>query len=131
MTLARRRLLRTLSLGGASAGLLAACTRIGGVADVGDRFAGSAPLSVRGDQVRRAAASLGWKVEDVRPGVARAVLDVRSHQAVVEIPYDSERFLIRYSDSRNLAYDGTTIHRNYVGWVERLSRTIVAESART
>jgi hypothetical protein len=56
--------------------------------------------------------------------MARATLNLRSHVAVTEIAYDETRFTIRYADSRNLGYDGTSIHKNYNGWIQNLERAI-------
>ncbi|WP_426954993.1 hypothetical protein [Muricoccus radiodurans] len=89
-------------------------------------FIGGASMAARGNQIRRAGTGLGWVMEDRGPGLIRGTLNVRTHQAVVDIPYNNSVFGIRYVSSQNLDYDGTTIHRNYNGWVERLQRTIAA-----
>jgi len=65
----------------------------------------------------------------MRPGLMRAPLDIRSHQALVDIPFDARRFSIRYVSSSNLDYDGVVIHRNYNGWVQNLQNAIVEQSA--
>jgi hypothetical protein len=54
---------------------------------------------------------------------------LRTHVAVVDIDYDQRAYNIRYKDSTNLDYTGTTIHRNYNGWVENLDKAIKAQLA--
>lgn len=90
----------------------------------GGTFTGEAPLDVRAKQIERAGGGLGWQFDPVRPGVMRATLNLRTHVAVTEITYDQTRFSIRYVDSRNLGYTGTSIHRNYNSWIRNLERAI-------
>lgn len=87
-------------------------------------FGNPGTLEARAMQIERAGAGLGWQVARVRPGVMRATLNLRTHVAITEITYDTERFAIRYVDSANLQYDGTSIHRNYNGWIHNLERAI-------
>jgi len=65
-------------------------------------------------------------MKDVRPGLIIGTLNVRDHMAQVEIPYDRRTYSIIYRDSHNLDYDGANIHKNYNGWVQRLSASINA-----
>ena len=127
----RRGLLRGLTglaaaaLGGAG---LAACARTAPVQDVeGRQFVGAGSLATRANQIRRAGAGRGWQMEEVRPGLIRGTLHLRDHVAVVDIPFDTQRFSIRYADSRNLNYDGRLIHQNYNSWVQNLANDIVAQ----
>lgn len=125
----RRHLLRNaagLALAGAG---LAACRTAPIQNQVNGEFIGRGTLAQRADQIRRAGASLGWTMESRGPGLMRGTLNLRDHQAVVDIPYDTERFSIRYVGSSNLNYDGTNIHPNYNSWVQRLQRTIIAQPA--
>lgn len=127
----RRQLLRTMTalagLAGAAAGL-AACTRTQPIENVeGREFIGPGTLAQRANQIRRAGAGRGWQMQEVRPGLIRGTLMLRDHVAVVDIPYDTQRFSIRYADSRNLLYDGFNIHRNYNSWVQYLANDIVAQ----
>lgn len=87
------------------------------------------------DQVERAIAvaggELGWVMQPVKPGHLVGVLDLRKHQAVVDIFYDPESFSIHYKDSTNLLFDPSgTIHRNYNNWIANLERNINAEIQR-
>jgi hypothetical protein len=74
----------------------------------------------------QAGAALGWTMAVVKPGEILGTLNVRSHQAVVSIPYTSKSYSILYKDSSNLKYDADkqTIHENYTGWIQRLDGAI-------
>src|SRR5215203_5945031 len=123
MTATRRGLI--LSTLGATA--LAACTRTVPIQEGGGEFIGRGTLAQRADQIRRAGAGLGWRMEPQAPGLVRGTLNLRAHQAVVDIPYDTQRFGIRYLSSSNLDYDGRSIHRNYNSWVQNLQNAIMAQ----
>ncbi|WP_149538286.1 hypothetical protein [Siccirubricoccus phaeus] len=110
-------------------GLLAACARTAPVQEGGGNFSGRGTLAQRADQIRRAGTGLGWIIEPQGPGLMRGTLNLRTHQAVVDIPYDTQRFSIRYVSSSNLDYDGTVIHRNYNSWVQNLQNAIMVQSS--
>ncbi len=121
----RRMLLRTAPfvLAPGIAVTLAGCARP--VANIeNDSFVDPGSFATRTGQIIRAGTMLGWRMQEMRPGVMRATLDIRTHQAVVDITYDAQRFSIAYVDSTNLNYDGTRIHPNYNGWVRRLADAI-------
>ena len=121
---ATRRGLVVSTLGAAA---VAACARTAPIQDGGGEFIGPGTLSQRADQIRRAGAGLGWRMEPQAPGLVRGTLNLRAHQAVVDIPYDAQRFGIRYLSSSNLDYDGRSIHRNYNSWVQNLQNAIMAQ----
>lgn len=125
MTATRRGLVAS-ALGAAA---LAACTRTAPIQEGGGEFIGRGTLPQRADQIRRAGAGLGWRMEPQGPGLVRGTLNLRTHQAVVDIPYDTQRFNIRYVSSSNLDYDGNAIHRNYNSWVQNLQKAIMAQPA--
>ncbi|GAA0580948.1 hypothetical protein GCM10009416_19310 [Craurococcus roseus] len=100
MTANRRELILLPALGAAAA--LAACVRTAPIQDGGGEFTGRGTLSRRADQVRRAGAGLGWRMEPRGPGLVRGTLNLRKHQAVMGIPHDTQRFAIRYVSSSNL-----------------------------
>lgn len=108
---------------------LAACARTAPIQEGGGEFIGRGNLSQRADQIRRAGAGLGWRMESQGPGLVRGTLNLRTHQAVVDIPHDTRRFSIRYVSSSNLDYDGRAIHRNYNSWVQNLQNAIMAQPA--
>ena len=118
---------RTLALSAVLAAALGACARTAPVQEGSGEFVGQATLAQRADEIRRAGASLGWIMEQQRPGQMRGTLNLRSHQAVVDIPYDTRRFAIRYASSTNLDYNGAVIHRNYNSWVQNLQNAIMAQ----
>ena len=74
--------------------------------------------------ILQAGSSLGWQMEDAQPGLIIATLNVRTHMVQVEIPYDRRTYSILYRDSVNMNYNGSSIHNNYTGWVQRLSAAI-------
>jgi hypothetical protein len=125
----RRRLLRNSAGLALAAAALTACRTTPIQSEVPGEFIGRASMAQRADQIRRAGAGLGWVMESRGPGLMRGVLNIRDHQALVDIPYDNQRFSIRYAGSSNLNYDGTSIHPNYNSWVQNLQRAIMAQPA--
>jgi hypothetical protein len=81
--------------------------------------------------IKRAGAALGWAVLDDGRGKMTATLRLRTHTAVVEIPYDAAKYSIRYKDSQDLRYDAEkgTIHKNYNSWIQNLDSAIQRELA--
>jgi hypothetical protein len=67
---------------------------------------------------------LGWQMQPIAPSVIRGTLNIRAHQAVVDIPYNTKSYSIIYVSSVNLDYDGQTIHRSYPRWVNNLKAKI-------
>ncbi|WP_062666334.1 hypothetical protein [Grimontia celer] len=62
----------------------------------------------------------GWIMTETTPGVIRGELFVRSHRAVIEIPYSDKSYSINYVESENLMESDGKIHRNYNRWVNNL-----------
>lgn len=79
--------------------------------------------------IKRAGTGLGWQMIDKGPGEIEGRLHLRSHMALVRITFDTDQFSIFYEDSTNLKYDGTTIHKNYNGWVQNLEQAILGQTA--
>jgi hypothetical protein len=75
----------------------------------------------------RAGAGLTWQMRADRPGHIVGTLALRTHVAVVDIDYNPKAYSIKYKDSTNLEYNGSTIHRNYNGWIDNLDRAIKAQ----
>lgn len=108
---------------------LAACARTAPIHNVTD-----VPISPVANQamtaadveraIKRAGAQLGWQMKTVKPGLIEATLNLRTHTAVVDIPFSPNSYSILYKDSSNLQADGTVIHSNYNGWVSNLDRAI-------
>ncbi len=92
--------------------------------------------------IKSAAQDLGWYTAEDAPGILRAFLVIRSHEAEVAIGYDETNFWIDYRDSVNLNYrpdglratktrraeKGPRIHKNYNAWVSRLADRISARA---
>ncbi|HWC50473.1 MAG TPA: hypothetical protein VG453_02245 [Nitrospira sp.] len=82
------------------------------------------------DEVRKeiiaAGVAAGWQMTAATPGEIVGTLNIRSHQAVVSIPYTAKNYSILYKDSTNLKYDASaqTIHENYASWIQRLDGAI-------
>ena len=75
----------------------------------------------------RAGDKLGWVMRVVKPGEIEGRLALRTHVAVVSIPYTQKSYSIVYKSSENLNQQGSEIHSNYNGWVQNLERRINAE----
>ena len=85
------------------------------------------------DQVTKAIVIAGmglkWVMDVAAPGHIIGTLDLRGHQAVVDITYNTKVYSITYKSSRNLLIvdgNGNTagIHQNYNGWIENLDNEI-------
>lgn len=74
----------------------------------------------------RAGAGLGWQIVKKEDGVAMGTLYLRSHTAVIEIPYTANSYSIQYKSSVDLNYNAEkqTIHTNYNGWIQNLDKAI-------
>ena len=87
--------------------------------------------SLTNDQVRaaivRAGSSLGWQMKEEGPGMLVGTLVLRTHTAVVAIPYNTRSYSIQYRNSTNLDAKDGNIHKNYNGWVQNLTRGINAQ----
>ncbi|AEB56640.1 hypothetical protein MDS_0609 [Ectopseudomonas mendocina NK-01] len=83
------------------------------------------------DDMRRAILaalqSRQWTVERADRGNIMAMIQRRSHQAEISIPYSASSYSIRYRDSQNLGYKNGKIHRNYNNWIHNLDRSIQQE----
>lgn len=71
---------------------------------------------------------LKWNMDVAAPGHIVGTLNLRSHQAVVDITYDTKVYNITYKSSQNLLItDGNGregIHPNYNGWIQNLDNAI-------
>ncbi|MBT9488859.1 MAG: hypothetical protein IV093_15255 [Rubrivivax sp.] len=87
--------------------------------------------ALRPDQVRaaivRAGTALGWQMKDEGTSMLVATLQLRTHTAVIEIPYSSKSYSIKYRSSVDLDEKGGNIHKNYNGWIQNLTRGINAQ----
>ena len=118
----------------AGAILLGACTTQP-IYNVNDAMIGTpSGRHLSASQVRSAivtaGTSLGWHVSDAGAGHLVGTLRLRTHTAVVDIPYNASRYSIVYKSSENLEAANGQIHRNYNGWVQRLDNAIRTEISR-
>ena len=77
--------------------------------------------------ILRAGATLGWQMKDEGPNMLVGTLVLRTHTAVVEIPYSPSNYSVIYRSSTNLGESGGKIHKNYNGWIQNLTRGINAQ----
>ena len=88
-------------------------------------------LDTISEAIRTAGGRLGWRMEEVRPGVMTGTLTPKpGRMAALSITYDTSAFSIAYKDSKNLKYEQNTIHRRYNRWVMMLETAIKEEVAR-
>ena len=105
------------------------CETILNVSDAPVIATAGKPLSV--DQVKasilRAGAALGWQIREEAPGKLVGTLILRSHTAVVDIPYSATTYSIQYKSSIDLNEGDGQIHKNYNGWIRNLNKGINAQ----
>jgi hypothetical protein len=91
------------------------------------------PKRLKPDQVRdaivRAGEGLGWQMQPTGHGHIVGTLYLRTHMAQVDIPYTTTSYSITYRDSKDLNYDGSTIHSNYNNWIHNLDQAIQKQLA--
>ena len=77
--------------------------------------------------IRTAGAGLGWQMVPRGPGKIEGTILLREHRAVVDVSFDVKTYSIKYKDSTNLKYDGTSIHPQYNNWIINLDKAIRAQ----
>jgi hypothetical protein len=115
-------------IGAAAMLVLAACTSAP-IYNVNDApTVTSSGKTLQASQVRQAiitaGSALGWKIVDAGPGHLEGTLNLRTHLAVVDIPYSATKYSIVYKSGENLRAADGSIHKNYNGWVQNLDRGI-------
>jgi hypothetical protein len=65
----------------------------------------------------RAGTDLGWMMTKKSDKHIVGKLALRTHLAVIDITFDKNSHSIKYKDSTNLGYNGSSIHSNYNGWI--------------
>jgi hypothetical protein len=114
---------------------LAGCARTSAIYNVNDaQITTPTGKAVTESQVRSAivtaGTSLGWQIADTGKGKLQGTLNLRTHTAVVDIPYSAKAYSIVYKSSVNLNEANGSIHSNYNGWVQNLDRAIRTEISR-
>ena len=77
--------------------------------------------------ITRAGVGLGWIMKAKKSGHIVGTLNLRKHNAVIDIKYSKSSYSITYKSSAHLNYDGTNIHKNYNSWITNLNRQIQAQ----
>jgi len=77
-----------------------------------------------------AGSALGWQIVETSPGNLQGTLSLRTHTAIVDIPYSATKYSIQYKSGVNLAEKDGQIHKNYNGWIQNLDAKIRVELAR-
>ena len=119
----------------AAAALLGGCARTAAIYNVNEAPVSNANGKQLSTQQVRAAivtagTSLGWTMKDAGRNKLEGTLRLRTHTAVVDIPYSDHAYSIVYKSSEGLDAGNGTIHNNYNGWVQNLDRAIKTEIAR-
>ncbi|KFZ30861.1 hypothetical protein IDSA_07220 [Pseudidiomarina salinarum] len=73
-----------------------------------------------------AASKRGWVISEPSEDELHATLNIRTHQAIVRIPYSADSYSIIYVDSSNLDKKNNRIHPSYNSWVTNLNNDINA-----
>ena len=81
------------------------------------------------EAIVRAGASLGWVMNDSGPNTLTGTIHLRTHTAVIDIPYSAQSYSINYVTSKNLNASNGSIHKNYNGWITNLTRAIEVQLA--
>ncbi|MCW8344844.1 hypothetical protein MD535_02235 [Vibrio sp. ZSDZ65] len=81
--------------------------------------------------ITKAAENRGWVVSETKAGELNATILVRSHEAIIDIPYTKKYYSITYVDSKNLKAADGEIHRNYNRWINNLNTDIRKQLAAT
>lgn len=112
-------------------GLVGCATEIQNVQDAPVNTLSGKELSL--DQTTKAIVLAGmglkWKMDVVAPGHIVGTLNLRNHQAIVDITYSTKVYSIMYKSSRHLLQvdengNPVGIHPNYNGWIENLDNAI-------
>lgn len=77
--------------------------------------------------IQRAGIGLGWQMKAKKTGHIVGTLYIRQAIAIINIRYTAKKYSITYKSSTGLNYDGTNIHKNYNGWIQRLNNRIQSQ----
>jgi hypothetical protein len=82
------------------------------------------------EAILAAGAEAGWTTKLVRPGLIEGSREWGNgkHSMTVEVIYDAKNYEIKYKDSKNLQYDGSSVHRQYWLRVQRWDEAIKART---
>ncbi len=114
--------------------VLTSCSRTQPVYNVTDRAfpeaAKNLSLTQIGNAIIASPEARGWALQKISEGVIKGEITNRKHYAEITINYNTEKYSITYSGSRNLMASGTEIHSNYNKWIKNLEDDIWQSVAR-
>ncbi len=72
--------------------------------------------------IEKTAQDLGWELSDAQPGsfTGTRAWGAGKHNIVIGVAYNEKTFSIRYKDSRNMSFNGSSIHHTYNDMVDTL-----------
>ncbi|WP_428773810.1 hypothetical protein [Vibrio sp.] len=110
--------------------LLVGCGRVQPIMEVENT---PVAYQLQNEQVKKAivtaATKRGWIVNEIKPGMLKGSITVRSHFAEINMPYSNKYYSIHYVKSVNLKADDGKIHRNYNRWINNLNIDIQRQLA--
>jgi len=74
--------------------------------------------------IRQGAVSKTWSIKELNSNTMVARVGKKTIEVVVTIEYSTERYSIKYRDSRNLSYKDGMIRSRYNSWVRKLRARI-------
>jgi hypothetical protein len=77
-----------------------------------------------GKMIAKTAASKGWVVKEVKPGLLHCVLKWKDHSAAINITYSKQDYSIELDSSENLKESDGMIHRKYNQYIRDLQNEI-------
>lgn len=110
--------------------LLAGCiNKVQPITTVSSSFSAPISLETMSNAIYQGSSELGWMVSRVNDNTLKAKLNIRTHEVVVLIKYDTRGYEISYVSSKNMLYstEDNMIHRKYQQWVNKLNKKIRLE----
>ncbi len=76
--------------------------------------------------ISKAAVDRGWIKKTIDANSMELTLNLRSHQVVIDVKYDTNTYEMIYKSSQNMDYnpEKNTIHKKYSMWLGNLKRSI-------
>lgn len=76
--------------------------------------------------ITKAAIDRGWVKKAVNANTMELILNLREHQVVIDVKYDTNNYEMIYKSSQNMNYnpEHQTIHKKYSMWLGNLKRSI-------
>lgn len=111
---------------------LAGCARTAIITNVDTPLTGHYSDDRVKNAILQAGSAHQWKMTPAQPGIINGRLNLRDHQADIQIVYSATEYKINYIASKNLLANGRGhIHRNYNNWIKNLDKDIQLNLAAT